>query len=60
MALEGIERLEIVRAVLTERQTSDCDVKCRITSSFQWKFYVYGPQYRVGDHYDDFVKVMPR
>ena len=25
---------EIVRAVLTERQTSDCDVKCRITFSF--------------------------
>ena len=28
----------------TERQTSDCDVKCRITFSFQWKFHVYGSQ----------------
>ena len=35
---------EMVRAVLTERQTSDCDVRCRITFSFQWKFYVYGSQ----------------
>ena len=51
---------EIVRAVLTERQTSDCDIKCRITFSFQWKFHVYGPQYRVENKYDDFVKVMLR
>ena len=60
MALKGIEKLEIVLAVLTERQTSDCDVKCRITFSFQWKFHVYGLQYRVEDQSDDFVKVMPR
>ena len=50
----------MVRAVLTERQTRDCDVKCHITFSFQWKFYVYGPQYRVENQYDDFVKEMPR
>ena len=35
---------DLVRAVLTERQTSDCDVKCRITFSFQWKVHVYGPR----------------
>ena len=35
---------EMVRAVFTERQTSDCEVRCRITFSFQWKFHVYGPQ----------------
>ena len=34
----------MVRAILTERQTSDFDVRCRITFSFQWKFNVYGPQ----------------
>ena len=34
----------MVCAVLTERQTSDCDVKCRMTFSFQWKFHVQGPQ----------------
>ena len=45
---------------LTERQTSDYDVKCRITFSFQWKFHVYGPQYRVENQYHYFVKVMPR
>ena len=50
---------EIVRAVLIERQTSDCNVKCRITFSFeQWTFHVYGPRYRVENQYDDFVKVM--
>ena len=32
---------EILRAVRTERQTSDCDEKCRITFSFQWMFYVH-------------------
>ena len=50
----------MVRAVLTERQTRDCDIKCHITFSFQWKFYVYGPQYRLENEYDDFVKEMPR
>ena len=29
---------------LTESQTSDCDVKCHITFSFQWKFHVNRPQ----------------
>ena len=29
---------------LTECQTSDCDVKCHITFSFQWKFHVNRPQ----------------
>ena len=54
------DKNEMVRAVLTERQTSDCDVKCRITFSFQWIFHVYGSQYRVENQDDDFVKVMPR
>ena len=31
-------------AVLAERQTSGCNVKCCMTFSFQWKFHVYGPQ----------------
>ena len=34
---------EMVRAVLTESQTSDCDVRCLITLSFQRKFHVNGP-----------------
>ena len=51
---------EMVCVVLTKRQTSDCDVKCRITFSFQWKFHIYWPQYRVENQYDDFAKVMPR
>ena len=34
----------MVRAVRTECQTSDCDVKCRNTFLFQWKFQVHGPQ----------------
>ena len=29
-------------------------------SRFSGKFHVYGPQYRVENQYDDFVKVMPR
>ena len=58
--VEPVLNHEIVRAVLTERQTSDCDVKCRITFSFQWKFHIYWPQYRVEHQYDDFAKVMPR
>ena len=29
--VEPVLNREIVHAVLTERQTSDCDVKCRIT-----------------------------
>ena len=45
--VEPVLNHEMVRAVLTERQTSDCDVKCHITFSFQWNFHVYGPQYRV-------------
>ena len=49
----------MVRAVRTERQTSDCDVKCRITFSFQWKIHVYRPHLIRGENqYDDFVKVM--
>ena len=31
----------MVRAVLIERQTSDCDVKYRIALSIQWKFHVH-------------------
>ena len=58
--IELVLNHEMVRAVLTERQTSDCDVRCRITFSFQWKFHVFGPQYRMENQYDDFVKVMPR
>ena len=42
--VEPVLHHEIVRAVLTEHQTSKCDVKCRFTFSFQWKFHVYGPQ----------------
>ena len=35
---------EMVRAVLIERQTSDCDVKCRIT--FMWTLkYKGGPNF---------------
>ena len=43
----------MVRAVLTERQivTSNIVLHSR---------HVYGPQYRVENQYDDFVKVMPR
>ena len=36
---------KMVRAVRTERQTSNCDVKCRITFSFQWMFQVYVPPF---------------
>ena len=43
-AVERALNHEVVLAVLTERQISDCDVKCRITFSFKWKFHVYGPQ----------------
>ena len=32
----------MVRAVRTEHQISNCDVKCRVTFSFQWMFHVYG------------------
>ena len=49
---------ELVRAVLTERLTSDYDVKCPITFSFQWKFHVHRTQFRVENQNDDFVKVM--
>ena len=48
---------EMVCAVLTERQTSDCDIKCCITFSFQRKFYVLRASIRVENQYDDFVKV---
>ena len=30
---------EMLRAVLTERQTSDCDVKCRITFITKGNYY---------------------
>ena len=43
--VEPVLNLKIVRAVLTERQTSDCNIKCSITFSFQWKFHVYWPQF---------------
>ena len=33
----------MVRSVRTERQTSNCDVKCPIAFSFQGMFHVYGP-----------------
>ena len=45
----------IERAVLTERQTSDCEVTCRITFSFQKMFIVYRPQF--GWKTSVFVKV---
>ena len=35
---------EMVGAGLTERQTRDHDVKCRIAFSFQSTFQVNGPQ----------------
>ena len=34
--VEPVLNHEMVRAVLTERQTRDCDIKCHITFSFQW------------------------
>ena len=40
----GVMRYELAEACRV-RQISDCDVKCRITFSFYWKFHVYGPQY---------------
>ena len=52
---------EMVCPVLTERQTSYGDVKCRITFLFHWKFHVhvYGPQFRWKlNQYNDFVKVI--
>ena len=34
---------EMVRAVLTERQTSDCDVKCPLKREWE-RLYFTGPQ----------------
>ena len=31
-------------AVIIERQTRDCDVKCQMAFLFQWKFHIYGTQ----------------
>ena len=50
----GVMRYESAEACRVG-QTSDCDVKCRITFSFQWKFHVYRPRHRLENHYDDFV-----
>ena len=35
-----ISTLESLWCILTERQTSHCDVKYRITFSFHWKFHI--------------------
>ena len=48
---EPVLNREMVRAVLTVILTSNIVLHSR---------HVYGPQYRVENQYDDFVKVMPR
>ena len=50
----------MVRAVLTERQTSDCDVKYRIIHSRFSGNFMYTGLKQVENMYDDFVKVMPK
>ena len=55
-SLRYFKNHERVRAVLTERQTSDCDVNCRILDSVE----ISGirDSIRVEKEYEDFVKVM--
>ena len=48
----------MVRAVLTERLTSDYDVKCRITFSFSEGISSIQALIKVENQSDDFVKVM--
>ena len=48
---------EMVCAVRTERQTSNCDVKCRVTFILNPSFQCIRASSRLKNQYDVFVKV---